>query len=137
MFIWGRDAMTSKQKTFCDCYVANHGARESAILAGYEKKRADRTAKELLSNSEVKEYISQQLKLKQKEKIATEQEILEFLTAVVRNKDESTRDRLKAVTLLGRCGSAGDDAKSSVIIIDDVPIFGGEYAKQDTDYEQD
>lgn len=126
--------MTSKQKLFCDYYVASNNAKEAAKLAGYGQERAERTAKELLSKTEIKEYVAQQLKLKQREKVASEQEILEFLTSVLRNGTESTKDKLKAVTLLSKCCSSDDeDLKQRVIIIDDVPTTGEEYAKQEAD----
>ncbi|MCG4590620.1 terminase small subunit [Eubacterium callanderi] len=120
--------MTEKQKRFADEYLIDlNGTR--AYKVAYPRVKNDETAKaaasRLLTNVNVKTYIDEQLEKIHNEKTADAQEVLEYLTAVMRNeqteevvvvegtgdgyseartmeKDTSIKDRVKAAELLGK-----------------------------------
>lgn len=94
--------MTPKQKAFCDYYIATLNATESAEKAGYSKKTARAIGAENLTKPDIKEYIAEKLQEADKSRIATAEEVLEYLTTVVRNAKEKTCDRTKAAELLGK-----------------------------------
>lgn len=94
--------MTPKQKAFCDYYIATLNATESAEKAGYSKKTARSIGAENLTKPDIKAYIAERLQKANEERIATAEEVLEYLTSVVRNKGEKTCDRTKAAELLGK-----------------------------------
>lgn len=113
--------MTEKQMRFCDEYLTDMNATQAAIRAGYSEKTAYSQGQRLLKNVEVKSYIDEQLDRIHSEKTADAQEVMEYLTAVmrgehkeqvlcligdgiqsVRNIDVSAKDRLKAAEMLGR-----------------------------------
>lgn len=118
--------MNAKQKRFCDEYLIDCNATQAAIRAGYSEKTAQEQGARLLSNVMVKKYIDEQLELLHNEKTADAQEVLEYLTAVLRGESSSEivvvvgcgdgvsevrrvtkkpdeKDRLKASELLGKC----------------------------------
>lgn len=118
-------ALTEKQKRFCDEYLVDLNATQAAIRAGYSKKTARQTATENLSKPYIREYIDKRLKEKEAELIADQDEVLKYLTSVLRGESQSTeivvegtgdgcseartiekspseKDRLKAAELLGK-----------------------------------
>lgn len=82
-------AMTEKQKRFCDEYLISLNATQAAIKAGYSKKYANTNASKLLRNTTIKEYIDIRMSEKEKELIADQNEILKYLTSVLRGKSTS------------------------------------------------
>lgn len=113
--------LTLKQKRFCDEYIICANATEAAIKAGYAKKFAGPNAGSLLRSKAVKDYIDERLKILEDAKIAKQEEVLTFLTSVMRGeikdevlkmssegicaKDEIVtpgKDRVKAAELLGK-----------------------------------
>lgn len=120
--------MTEKQKRFADEYLIDlNGTR--AYKVAYPSVKNDETAwaaaSRMLRNVKVKTYIDEQLEKIHNEKTADAQEVLEYLTAVMRNeqteevvvvegtgdgcseartveKDTSIKDRVKAAELLGK-----------------------------------
>lgn len=94
--------MNQKQKAFCDYYIATLNATESAVKAGYSKKTARSIGAENLTKPDIKNYIAEKLQKADKSRIATAEEVLEYLTNVVRNEGEKTCDRTKAAELLGK-----------------------------------
>ena len=93
--------MTPKQKAFCEFYIASLNATEAAIKAGYSKKTARKIGHENLTKLDIQKYINERLTSAQNQRVATAQEVLEYLTSVVRSPKEATKDRIKAATLLG------------------------------------
>ncbi len=57
---------------------------------------------ENLTKPDIKNYIAEKLQKADKSRIATAEEVLEYLTNVVRNEGEKTCDRTKAAELLGK-----------------------------------
>lgn len=117
--------LTAKQQRFCDEYLIDLNATQAAIRAGYSKKTAAQTAARLLTNVKIQEYIENRMAEKENELIADQDEVLKYLTSVLRGqsvsteiviegtgdgcseartieKEPSEKDRLKAAELLGK-----------------------------------
>ncbi len=84
------EKMTAKQQRFCDEYLIDLNATQAAIRAGYSEKYAHTNAAKLLQITTVKDFIAARMAEKESELIADQDEVLRFLTAVMRgeNKDE-------------------------------------------------
>ncbi len=76
--------MTEKQKRFCDEYLIDNNATQAAIRAGYSPKTAYSIGEQNLKKLEIKKYIDSQLDKIHSEKTADAQEVLEYLTSVMR-----------------------------------------------------
>ena len=117
----GDVAMNARQKRFCDEYLIDCNATQAAIRAGYSPKTAKVTGAKMLTNANLKAYIDEQLERIHNEKTADAQEVLEYLTAVMRGQhteqtlqligdgvqkiadiDVSAKERLKAAELIGK-----------------------------------
>jgi hypothetical protein len=117
--------LTLKQQRFADEYIISGNATDAAIRAGYSEKYANTNASKLLQNTTVKAYIDERLDELASKKVANQQEVLEYLTAVMRGESSSEvvviegqgegvskakpmqkapdeRERLKAAELLGK-----------------------------------
>ena len=113
--------LTEKQKKFCDEYLVDCDATQAAIRAGYSPKTAKQIGQENLTKPDLKSYIDEQLAILHSQKTADAQEVLEYLTAVMRGEhteqtlrltgdgvqsitdiDVSARERLKAAELIGK-----------------------------------
>mgnify|MGYP004556709793 CR=1 FL=1 len=141
--------MTEKQKRFCDEYLIDCNATR-AYKAVYKNIRSDVAAAtnggRLLRNAEVKKYIADRMDELHNEKTADAQEIIEYLTSVLRGESRSTeiviegtgdgcsdartmekapseKERLKAAELLGkRYGLYTEKIETEIT----VPVFSGE-----------
>lgn len=139
--------ITKKQRMFADEYLIDLNATR-AYRAVYKGIKSDDIARKngsrLLTNADVKGYIDEQLKIIHSEKIATAQEIAEYLTSVMRGEQTeqalkmngngiqaivdisvSSKERIKAAELLGRrYGMFTErvqlEAEQAVHIIDDI-----------------
>ena len=78
--------LTEKQKRFADEYVRTANATQSAIYAGYKEKSAESQGSTLLRNPKVKTYIDKRLDELKKKSIAEQDEILQYLTSVMRGE---------------------------------------------------
>lgn len=81
--------MTEKQKIFADEYIIDLNATRAYKVAypGVKKDTvAGSNGYRLLKNAEVKVYIDEQLEKLKSERVADQQEVLEFLTAVMRGE---------------------------------------------------
>lgn len=113
--------MNERQKRFADEYIISGNAYQSAIKAGYSPKYAKTDAHKLLENTRIKNYIDERLKEIESDKIADQQEVLKYLSAVMRGEmteqtlksvgesgqviteiDVGAKDRIKAAELLGK-----------------------------------
>lgn len=81
--------MTNKQKRFCDEYLVDLNATQAAIRAGYSKKTAKVIGNENLTKPYLKAYIDERMAEKEKELIASQDEVLRYLTSVMRGHSES------------------------------------------------
>lgn len=82
--------MTAKQRRFCDEYLIDLNATQAAIRSGYSKKTAYSIGEENLKKPEIKAYIAERMAEKESELIADQDEVLRYLTSVMRGveKDE-------------------------------------------------
>lgn len=94
--------MTKKQVLFIQHFLSTQNATKSAIMAGYSVKSAYSIGAELLRKPEIKKYIEQQMNERTNELIASRAEREQLLTAIMRNTDESTKNRLRAIELLSK-----------------------------------
>lgn len=118
-------ALNHKQKQFYKEWLIDANATQAAIRAGYSKKTAYSQGQRLLKNVEGQEYLAELMAKKESELIASQDEVLKYLTSVMRGKSQSTeivvegigdgcseartvhkepseKERLKAAELLGR-----------------------------------
>ncbi len=120
--------MTEKQKRFCDEYLIDCNATR-AYKTVYQNVKSDEVARKagsrLLTNVDVKNYIADRMEEIHNEKTADAQEVIEYLTSVLRGestaqeivvegtgdgcseartmeKFPSEKERLKAAELLGK-----------------------------------
>ena len=103
------ELMSEKQKAFCDHYIASLNATEAARQAGYSEKTARSIGCENLTKPNLKEYIELRLAEAEEKRVATADEVLQYLTGVMRGEikdqfelDPSLQDRTKAAELLGK-----------------------------------
>ncbi|MEB8094137.1 terminase small subunit [Staphylococcus caprae] len=75
-----------KQQTFVDEYIKTGVAYQSAIKAGYSEKYAKARSHKLLENVGIKKAIDERMKELKKASIADQDEILRYLTSVVRGE---------------------------------------------------
>lgn len=117
--------MTAKQMRFCDEYLIDLNATQAAIRAGYSKKTAKSIGQENLTKPDLKNYIEQRMAEKESSLIASQDEVLKYLTSVLRGETQSEvvvvesigdfmseartmkkapdeKERLKAAELLGK-----------------------------------
>lgn len=84
--------MTEKQKRFADAYLADCNIAK-AYMTAYPKVRsvvvASTNGGRLLKKAEIKSYLDEQLEKLHTEKLAEAQEVLEYLTAVLRGQARS------------------------------------------------
>ena len=95
--------LTLKQRRFCDIYIATGNATKAAREAGYSERTADVIGKQNLGKPPVKAYIAQRMQPTEERRIASADEVLQFLTDVMQGKvkdqfglDASLQDRIKA-----------------------------------------
>ncbi|KAA2274683.1 MULTISPECIES: terminase small subunit [unclassified Staphylococcus] len=75
-----------KQQTFVDEYIKTGVAYQSALKAGYSEKYAKARSHKLLENVGIKKAIDERMKELKKASIADQDEILQYLTSVVRGE---------------------------------------------------
>lgn len=78
--------MTARQQRFADEYLIDMNAEQAAIRAGYSEKYARGNAHKLVANSFIQEYIQKRMAEKDSELIASQDEVLQTLTAIMRRE---------------------------------------------------
>ena len=110
-----------KQQRFADEYIISGNATQAAMLAGYSKKTARSIGQENLTKPDIKKYIDERLEELESSKIAKQEEVLRYLTSLMRGEETeqtlrglgegeqiiddievSAKDRIKAAELLGK-----------------------------------
>lgn len=115
--------MTPRKQAFVDAYVADvtRNATQAAIKAGYSEKTAKQAAYKLMQSEDIKSAIAAAKKELHEKNTAEANEVVEFLTAVMRGGEVDTvplsvgggkqklfdgkpsaRDRIRAAELLGK-----------------------------------
>lgn len=139
--------MNKRKLAFVDAYVNDikRNQTAAAVAAGYSEKNAAQTASRLMKDDEVKKAIEARLIELHEQNTAKANEVIEFLTAVMRGKKvdniplfvgdglqeltegiPSARDRLKAAEMLGKYYALFTDktqieGDGAVVIINDIP----------------
>lgn len=75
-----------QHQAFADYYIELGNAEQAAIKAGYSERYARGNAYKLVAISGVKEYIDKRMEELKSERVADQQEIMEFLTAIMRGE---------------------------------------------------
>ena len=98
-----KDKLTPKQKKFCDEYLKLGNATQAAKNAGYSEKTAYRTGADNLKVPHILDYINARQEQIASKDIADIEEIMKYLTDVIRGKikdqfdlDASLSERTKA-----------------------------------------
>lgn len=114
--------LTEKQRRFADEYIISGNATQAAINAGYSKRYAGTNTDKLLKNTNIRQYIDERLAELQSEKVADQEEVMEYLTKVLRGEETdqtvvfqgadygssiediqvANKDRIRAAELLGK-----------------------------------
>lgn len=81
--------LTIKQQRFADEYIISGNATEAAIKAGYAKRAAYQQGAENLKKPHIREYIGERLDAINSDKIASQEEVLKYLTSVMRGESEA------------------------------------------------
>ena len=111
--------MTEKQKRAADLYLELGDWKRAMEQAGY--RRGDHRG--FQQKPDVRQYLERRAR----EKPAGEEEVLRFLSGVMRGEDPDAgvKERMRAAELLGRkLGAFGNDSTGQsgpVVIVDDVP----------------
>lgn len=79
--------MTPKQKLFCEHYIVSLNATESARKAGYSKRTAHDIGCENLTKPNIRAYIDQRMNSKTNDIVASQDEILRYLTKIIRKEE--------------------------------------------------
>lgn len=141
--------MTEKQKKFCDEYIKTLdpiGSYLSVFKNCKSRENASKHASRMLARDYIQEYVRACLQEAHNDRVADIQEVLEYLTDVMRGitsseellvvgtgdgcsevtkvqKKPSERERLRAAELLGkRFGLFSDKVQAEIV----VPTFEGE-----------
>lgn len=143
----GGGKMTPKQKAFADEYLVDMNATR-AYKTVYKSVKKDETARaagaRLLANVNVRAYVDEKLEEISSNRIAKVEEIMEFLTSIVRGEiaeqtligkgggeqgitsiEVTAKDRIKAAELLGKRyrawdGESEDGPTGKTIIVADI-----------------
>ncbi|MCT3368987.1 terminase small subunit [Lacticaseibacillus paracasei] len=79
--------LSPKQQAFADNFIKSGNKYQSAINAGYSKSYARSHAEKLSENVGIKAYIARRLEELKSAAVADQQEVLEFLTRLVRRQE--------------------------------------------------
>lgn len=140
--------LTAKQQRFCDEYLIDLNATQAAIRAGYSEKTAKQIGQQNLTKLDLKEYVETRMAEKEKALIADQDEVLKYLTSVLRGESQSSivviestgdfmtqaremqkapdeKERLKAAELLGKryglyTEKVDVEGNVGVVIVDDI-----------------
>ena len=120
--------LTQRQRRFADLYLELGNASEAAQQAGFKRSYAQGAKRQ----PAVQEYMRQRLQEAQNKNIASADEVLAFLTDVMRGvydgekPERNSSPRMKAAELLGkRLGVFSDVStvlkQEAPVLVDDIP----------------
>ena len=136
--------LNEKQQRFADEYLIDLNATRAAMRAGYSEKTASAQAARLLKNVNVSAYIKERMAEQKEDTIASADEVMRYLTAVIRGQSRShvlarndlgaeyilekppdEKERLKAAELMGKrhqlfTDKVKVDGNVPVMIVDDL-----------------
>ena len=107
--------LNAKQKIFCEEY-AKHGNGTLAYKKAYPTTKKDDTAKanasRMLTNDNIKKYVQEISDRATNSRIATLEEIREFWTKMLNDREVKSGDRIKASELLYRARGGFNEDKN-------------------------
>lgn len=98
--------LNERQMRFVDEYMIDLNATQAAIRAGYSVKTAYSQGQRLLKHVELKTEIERRTEQMRSEKVADAQEIMEYLTSVMRGESEAE------VVVVEGCGEGFSSART-------------------------
>lgn len=117
--------LTEKQKIFCGCVARGREPTEAALEAGYAD--ANTMGKKLLQKENIQKEIERLQKQEtdtERDEIAGGEEILAFLTLIMRESND-TKLRMKAAELLGKRTNIFEkqrqEGENRIVIYNDIP----------------
>ena len=123
--------LTQRQIRFVQEFMKSNNVTQAAIRAGYSKKTASVQGSRLLTNVKVAEYVDAINERLESDKIADIQEVMEYLTSVMRGEakdqfdlDASLSERTRAASELAKrldVRAKTLNIEGVVNIIDDIP----------------
>ena len=123
--------LNKRQIDFVQEYMKTNNINQSAIKAGYSPRTASVQGSRLLTNVKVSAYINAINERLESDKIADIEEVMEYLTSVMRGEkkdqfdlDPSLSERTKAASELARrldVKARNLNIECAVNIIDDIP----------------
>lgn len=136
--------LTPKQKRFADEYIISGNIYQSMVKAGYSENYAKADGCKILDNPRVKAYIDDRMVGFEREAIASQEEVLSYLTSILRGEQTEqvivnggevidvsvgAKDRIKAAELLGKRYGAWTErvdlvGSVGVTIVDDIDASG-------------
>lgn len=120
-----KENLSKKEIVFCRLKAEGKSDFEAAEQAGFLKQTGEKLSKQ----ERIQKEIMRQLKEKKKQDIADDEEILQFLTSVMKGdayiekSDSIMKDRMKAAELLGKRQNTFEQSElknDAVIIVDDI-----------------
>ena len=119
--------LTERQRRFADLYLKLGNAAEAAEQAGFKRSYAQGAKRQ----AAVQDYLRERLEAIRMANVADANEVLEFLSAVMRGElegdrsDRSAASRMKAAEMLGKrlgvFSEAAAAASAPVVLVDDIP----------------
>ena len=123
--------LTKRQIDFVQEYMKTNNVRQSAIKAGYSPRTASVQGSRLLTNVKVSAYIQAITERLESDKIADIEEVMQYLTSVMRGEkkdqfdlDPALSERTRAASELARrldVRARNLNIECAVNIIDDIP----------------
>lgn len=96
--------LTQKEREFCDYYLESGNAKQSYLdsFGASSKNSAAVLACNLMKQEHIKNYLSIVNEALSSDRLAKAEEVLIFYTEIMRDKNQSTGDRLKAADALAK-----------------------------------
>lgn len=123
--------LNQRQIRFVQEYMKTNNVRQSAVVAGYSPKTAQAQGGRLLQNVKVQAYIQAINERLDSDKIADIQEVMEYLTSVMRGEkkdqfdlDAALSERTKAASELAKrldVRARNLQIDCALTIVDDIP----------------
>ena len=113
--------MTERQKRFAEFYLESGNARQAALRAGYSEGYAEHVKRQ----KGVKEYLNLRIGRMDESRVASADEVLQFLTDVMRGVETDEKGvslRMKAAEMISkRMGYAQEEPFGEpAVILDDI-----------------
>lgn len=97
--------LNDHERRFVDSFMGIDAgnATKAAIRAGYSSRTARAQASRLLTRVNIQRALAERIRLRERQSIATAEERDQLLTEILRSRQTSTADRIRAVAELNKC----------------------------------